>query len=130
MYVQKDGIRLKPWEKPGNGCFAARFSAFFSGLHGVASPFRVFGLAAGSPPSLRDRACSARIKPYTVFALNSLCNLTEKCAKQFLKTACFFLFMLDARARHLLKTLIERYIAEGQPVGSRTLSKDSELELS
>ncbi|CCD29406.1 Heat-inducible transcription repressor HrcA [Candidatus Glomeribacter gigasporarum BEG34] len=38
--------------------------------------------------------------------------------------------MLDARARHLLKTLIERYIAEGQPVGSRTLSKDSELELS
>ena len=29
--------------------------------------------------------------------------------------------MLDKRAQILLKTLIERYIAEGQPVGSRTL---------
>lgn len=38
--------------------------------------------------------------------------------------------MLDARAQTLLKTLIERYIAEGQPVGSRTLSKFSGLELS
>ncbi len=39
-------------------------------------------------------------------------------------------FMLDHRAQTLLKTLIERYIAEGQPVGSRTLSKYSGLELS
>jgi heat shock gene repressor HrcA len=38
--------------------------------------------------------------------------------------------MLDYRAQTLLKTLIERYIAEGQPVGSRTLSKYSGLELS
>ncbi len=38
--------------------------------------------------------------------------------------------MLDSRARTLLKTLIERYIVEGQPVGSRTLSKYSGLELS
>jgi heat-inducible transcriptional repressor len=38
--------------------------------------------------------------------------------------------MLDARAKSLLKTLVERYIAEGQPVGSRTLSKASGLELS
>ena len=38
--------------------------------------------------------------------------------------------MLDPRAQTLLKTLIERYIAEGQPVGSRTLSKFSGLELS
>ena len=38
--------------------------------------------------------------------------------------------MLDARARTLLKTLVERYIAEGQPVGSRTLSRASGLELS
>ncbi len=38
--------------------------------------------------------------------------------------------MLDKRAQTLLKTLIERYIAEGQPVGSRTLSRHSELELS
>jgi len=38
--------------------------------------------------------------------------------------------MLDERARTLLKTLVERYIAEGQPVGSRTLSRASGLELS
>jgi len=38
--------------------------------------------------------------------------------------------MLDSRAQHLLKALIERYIAEGQPVGSRVLSRQSGLELS
>jgi heat-inducible transcriptional repressor len=38
--------------------------------------------------------------------------------------------MLDQRARTLLKTLVERYIAEGQPVGSRTLSRASGLDLS
>ena len=38
--------------------------------------------------------------------------------------------MLDERARTLLKTLIERYIADGQPVGSRALSKFSGLDLS
>jgi heat-inducible transcriptional repressor len=37
---------------------------------------------------------------------------------------------LDDRAKVLLKALIERYIAEGQPVGSRTLSRASGLELS
>ena len=37
---------------------------------------------------------------------------------------------LDARSQILLKTLIERYIEEGNPVGSRTLSKHSGLELS
>jgi heat-inducible transcriptional repressor len=37
---------------------------------------------------------------------------------------------MDERARSLLKTLVERYIADGQPVGSRTLSKASGLELS
>ena len=38
--------------------------------------------------------------------------------------------MLDGRARLLLKALVERYIVDGQPVGSRTLSKASGLELS
>ncbi len=38
--------------------------------------------------------------------------------------------MLDERSRTLLKTLIERYIADGQPVGSRALSKYSGLDLS
>lgn len=37
---------------------------------------------------------------------------------------------LEPRAQTLLKTLVERYIAEGQPVGSRALSKLSRLELS
>ena len=38
--------------------------------------------------------------------------------------------MLDDRAKLLLKALVERYIADGQPVGSRTLSKASGVELS
>jgi heat-inducible transcriptional repressor len=38
--------------------------------------------------------------------------------------------MLDERARKVLKSLIERYVADGQPVGSRALSKISGLELS
>jgi heat-inducible transcriptional repressor len=38
--------------------------------------------------------------------------------------------MLDKRSRLLLKRLIEQYIEEGQPVGSRSLSKISGLELS
>jgi len=38
--------------------------------------------------------------------------------------------MLDKRAQILLKTLVERYVAEGQPIGSRTLSKYSGLDLS
>ncbi|HKW80572.1 MAG TPA: heat-inducible transcriptional repressor HrcA [Casimicrobiaceae bacterium] len=38
--------------------------------------------------------------------------------------------MVDRRSQHLLKTLIERYITDGQPVGSRALSRQSGLELS
>jgi heat-inducible transcriptional repressor len=38
--------------------------------------------------------------------------------------------MLDDRAKTLLKALVERYIADGTPVGSRTLSRASGLELS
>jgi heat-inducible transcriptional repressor len=34
------------------------------------------------------------------------------------------------RGQHLLRVLIQRYIRDGQPVGSRTLSKDSGLDLS
>ncbi len=37
---------------------------------------------------------------------------------------------LNERSLQLLKTLVERYISDGQPVGSRALSKDSELKLS
>ncbi|MBC7499440.1 MAG: heat-inducible transcriptional repressor HrcA [Herminiimonas sp.] len=37
---------------------------------------------------------------------------------------------LDTRAQKLLKALVERYIADGQPVGSRALSKFSGLDLS
>jgi heat-inducible transcriptional repressor len=38
--------------------------------------------------------------------------------------------MLDDRARLLLKALVERYIADGQPIGSRTLSRAAGIELS
>lgn len=37
---------------------------------------------------------------------------------------------LDIRAQTLLKALVERYIADGQPVGSRALAKISGLDLS
>ncbi len=37
---------------------------------------------------------------------------------------------LNERAQHLLRILVERYIRDGQPVGSRTLSRDSGLDLS
>lgn len=37
---------------------------------------------------------------------------------------------LSERAQHLLKVLVERYIRDGEPVGSRTLSRDSGLDLS
>jgi len=37
---------------------------------------------------------------------------------------------LNQRSQQLLKTLVERYIHDGQPVGSRVLSKDSDLHLS
>ncbi|MBK1641189.1 heat-inducible transcriptional repressor HrcA [Chromatium okenii] len=37
---------------------------------------------------------------------------------------------VSERAQHFLKVLVERYIRDGQPVGSRTLAKDTGLELS
>jgi heat-inducible transcriptional repressor len=37
---------------------------------------------------------------------------------------------MSERAQHLLRVLVESYIREGQPVGSRTLSRDSGLNLS
>jgi len=37
---------------------------------------------------------------------------------------------LSERAQHLLKTLVQYYIREGQPVGSSTLLRESKLELS
>lgn len=38
--------------------------------------------------------------------------------------------MLNPRAELLLKTLIERYIVDGQPVGSRTLARQAGLDIS
>src|SRR5580765_8178170 len=37
---------------------------------------------------------------------------------------------LGERAQHLLRVLIESYIRDGQPVGSRALSRESGLQLS
>jgi heat-inducible transcriptional repressor len=39
-------------------------------------------------------------------------------------------FDLNDRSLHLLKTLVERYIHDGQPVGSRVLSKNAGIKLS
>ena len=38
--------------------------------------------------------------------------------------------ILDARARHLLRTLIAEHVRDGEPVGSRTLAKRSGLDVS
>ena len=35
---------------------------------------------------------------------------------------------LNERTQHLLRTLVERYIRDGQPVGSRTLARDAGLD--
>ena len=37
---------------------------------------------------------------------------------------------LNDRAQHLLRILVEQYIRDGQPVGSRTLTRESGLHLS
>ncbi|MFT4255766.1 MAG: heat-inducible transcriptional repressor HrcA [Pseudoxanthomonas sp.] len=37
---------------------------------------------------------------------------------------------LDARSRHLLRTLIARYIRDGEPVGSQTLARSAGLDVS
>src|SRR5471032_741418 len=37
---------------------------------------------------------------------------------------------LNERAQHLLRVLVQSYIRDGQPVGSRVLSRDSGLTLS
>ncbi|MDR3389778.1 MAG: heat-inducible transcriptional repressor HrcA [Rudaea sp.] len=42
----------------------------------------------------------------------------------------FFDKKLDARARQLLRALIAQYIADGQPVGSRTLARHAGLDVS
>lgn len=38
--------------------------------------------------------------------------------------------LLNDRARHFLRVLIERYILDGEPVGSRTLARDAGMDLS
>ena len=39
-------------------------------------------------------------------------------------------YQLNERSLHLFKSLVQHYILDGQPVGSRTLARDSNLELS
>src|SRR5260364_424170 len=82
---------------------------------------RLHRFATEPAPPASSPILSSRSTPCAISLKNALSS--------FLKLLAFS-FLCYARARHLLKTLIERYIAEGQPVGSRTLSKDSELELS
>ncbi len=56
---------------------------------------------------------------------NSECKLTQPLVMKGSKRK-----EMGQRAQHLLRTLVARYIAEGTPVGSRTLSKNSGLSLS
>jgi heat-inducible transcriptional repressor len=66
-------------------------------------------------------------------AASVACNHKGKCPKgelSFAYAAATYNLMMDERAKTLLKALVERYIADGQPVGSRTLSKSCGLELS
>src|SRR5256714_10100222 len=60
------------------------------------------------------------------------CRQGQSCRRRLWAFAgeCTMNHMLDKRAQILLKTLVERYITEGQPVGSRALSKYSGLDLS
>ena len=37
---------------------------------------------------------------------------------------------LDARAQHLFRVLVQSYIHDGQPIGSRTLARVSDLDVS
>ena len=37
---------------------------------------------------------------------------------------------LDARAQHLFRVLVQNYIDDGQPVGSRTLTCMADLDIS
>ncbi len=37
---------------------------------------------------------------------------------------------MEERSQHLLKLIVDRYIQDGQPIGSRTLSRESGLDLS
>ena len=39
-------------------------------------------------------------------------------------------YAVNERAQYFLKVLIEHYIRDGQPVGSRTLARDSGMNLS
>src|SRR3954462_13339218 len=60
------------------------------------------------------------------------CRQGQSCRRRLGACAgeCTMICMLDKRAQLLLKTLIERYIAEGQPIGSRTPFQYSGLDLS
>ncbi len=53
-----------------------------------------------------------------------------RCGWGYLSTMSFQSKSLDPRARHLLRTLISRYIRDGEPVGSQTLARHAGLDLS
>ena len=38
--------------------------------------------------------------------------------------------ILDARAQHLFRVLVQNYIKDGQPLGSRTLTQLADLDIS
>ena len=48
---------------------------------------------------------------------------TTHCFVQLIRLLYFVFMTLDNRAENVLKTLVETYIVQGQPVGSSTLAK-------
>jgi len=62
------------------------------------------------------------------FTSSSQCRCEQDGSLGFVKTALGTGF--NERAQHFLKVLIERYIQDGQPVGSRTLARDAGIDLS
>ena len=63
-------------------------------------------------------------------ALHDAARTATNCGAHNTAIFCHNRLMLSDRAQTLLKVLVERYIADGQPVGSRALSKFSGMELS
>ena len=71
----------------------------------------------------RNKSVAGRARSYK--------TLLAKCGRcGYLSRMSFQPASLDPRARHLLRTLIARYIRDGEPVGSQTLARNAGLDVS
>lgn len=74
-------------------------------------------------PCGRNRSIAGRACSYMTLLANSA-------RYRYLSRMSFQPASLDPRARHLLRTLIARYIRDGEPVGSQTLARNAGLDVS